>query len=68
MYEILLDEQQHSVISQSPASVQVRGPSGALVGYLVPNGKPSSQNRADQWIDCWNEWYLETEEAELQQA
>jgi hypothetical protein len=64
MTEILLDDAQSSVVTQSRGSVQVCDRAGRVLGQIVPTGEPNGPADKDRWIDSWNEWYFGIEEAE----
>ena len=64
MQAILLDEEQSSVVSQSQESVPVRDPTGKVLGRIVTGNAPNGSFDKDHWIECWKEWYFETEEPE----
>jgi hypothetical protein len=64
MSEILLDDAQSSVVTQSRGSVQVCDRAGRVLGQIVPSGVPNGRPDKDRWIDSWNEWYFGIEEVE----
>ena len=59
MQTILLDEQQSSIVSHSQAPVQVRDPTGKLLGQIVTTLAHNDQFDRDRWIEYWQEWYFE---------
>ncbi|HEX3656121.1 MAG TPA: hypothetical protein VHY91_11390 [Pirellulales bacterium] len=61
---ILLNEEQSSVISQSREPVQVCDPAGKLLGRVITGAASSRSLDSDHWVECWKEWYFETDEAE----
>lgn len=72
---ISLDPQQSSVVTQTGLPVQVRDPSGSVLGQIVPCLQQDGRARRpdndrssgeDRWIACWDEWYSESEDDELE--
>jgi hypothetical protein len=64
MQAILLDEEQSSVVNQAREPVQVRDPAGNLLGRIVAGNAANDSFDDDHWVECWKEWYFETEEPE----
>jgi hypothetical protein len=62
MQAIMLDEKQMSIVTQFRGSVQVRDQAGGLLGQIIPYGAADERRDEDRWIECWNEWYSETDE------
>ncbi len=66
MQAILLDEEQSTVVSQSQEPIPVRDHAGNLLGRIVTGEAPSRSFDKNYWVERWTEWYLETEESELE--
>ena len=66
MQAILLDEEQSSVVNQAQEPVQVWDPAGNLLGRIVTGDASNGSFNTDHWIECWTEWYFETEETEAE--
>ena len=64
MQALLLNDEQSSVVSQSQEPVQVWDPAGNLLGRVVTGEALNRSFDNDHWIECWKEWYFETDESE----
>lgn len=62
MQSILLNEEQSSLISRSREPVQVRDFAGNLLGRVVTAPTSDRSVDIDHWVECWKEWYFETDE------
>ena len=64
MNAILLNEQQTTLFVRSRDSIQVRDPSGTLLGHIVPGNMAGGQFHKNSWIECWNDWDLDCADRE----
>jgi hypothetical protein len=64
MQAILLNEEQSSVVTQSREPVQVCDPAGNPLGQVVTGSTASRTVDTDLWVECWKEWYFETQDLE----